>query len=284
MDDNYFDPSPSPNLPEADPLRDWISQVQNDSELHKLMATDPQAAMDRMKTMGIPPPPQGFSAYTDGLGAENSIPGIKRQTMPGTYGGATPEPAPAPPYPQGSDPMTAGTTQPSILQRGADVVKNFFPTFGPNGKLQGNLTSGQGQPPAASAPAAAAEIPLPASDPRKQLAAALDPEPEPEVNPSAGQPLVPRTRPAEAGPSSTDLSAQSKKKPDTADALSGFSKSLAGVKPVPPPAPNFVGTPALPAHHAIQAPTMQNLLSLIGQPGQSPLALTLGRLLATGKA
>lgn len=105
---------------------------------------------------------------------------------------------------------------------------------------------------------------------------------DPEVNPSpqSGIPL-PRSRPSEAGPSSTDLSAQ--KKPSVGDAFGDFSKSLAGVKPVQPPPVNPVGTPSVRSPSAMAAPNLANILSLIGQ-GNAPTLSTLGRLLVAGKA
>lgn len=268
MEEDYFSPSASPNLPQDDPLRSWLSAVQSDPQLAGLMTTDPQGAIDRMKELGIPPPPQGFTAYTDGLGAENSIPNRHpKGTPPGTYGGAEP----SVPYPPGGDPMTADARPPSILERAKTAVTGMFPTFSPSGQLQGNLTSAQGQPPAAAPP-----LPVP----RPQVAAAASSD-DTGANLDGGVPM-PRARPPEAGPGASDFSA--KKKESLGDALSGFGKSLQGVKPVPPPAPNFVGTPSAPSHPAIQAPNLNALLAMVGQGAPSPLGLTLGRLLATGKA
>lgn len=264
--DNFFDPpSASPNLPEDDPLRQWAMDIQRDPELHKLMATDPQAAARRMADMGIPPPPGNLQAYTDGQDASNSVPPIApyrtARSGPGIIGGAEPPPTPG------------SNFDPSQM---ANAGGEQFPVF-KGGKLQGNLTSAQGTPPATNPPLPDQKIP-----PATTTVASADtgsyfdpPILDPEPNPSAGQPLVPKERPV-----STDLSSKNK----TADGLDSFSKSLQGVRPIPPAPPNFVGTPAAPHHTAITAPNLQHLLSLVGQPGPSPLGLTLGRLLATGKA
>lgn len=291
MDENYFDPQPmaSPNLDEADPLREWAAQLQ-DPEIAKLMATDPEAAAKKLADLGIPPPPPHIMRYTDGLSRENS---------PGTpIGGSPPLPtqtvggAPSLPVvrtlpngkiagnitdndpPSYTDPMGAvpgGTAAPAT---GGPLLPPTKP-----GALFGYI--GGGAPPAA--PVASPQVgvkPGNSRRPSQDIDPGFDPAPEPEFNPSAGQPLVPRARPVEAGP--TDISA--KKKEDTGDALSGFSKSLAGVKPVPGAPPNYVGTPAVRSHGNISAPNLQTLLGLVGQAGPSPLGLTLGRLLATGKA
>lgn len=150
-----------------------------------------------------------------------------------------------------------------------------LPVFGPNGKMMGNQTSAQGQVPQApaSVPVTApmAPVPVPAASAGSDL--------DPEVNPSAGQPLVPRARPTEAP--STEVGA--KKKPELGDALGDFSKSLAGVKPVQPPPVNPVGTPSVRAHTAAGSPNIQALLQMIGQQN-SPALSTLGRLLVAGKA
>lgn len=269
--DNYFDPQPSPNLSESDPLRAWAAQL-NDPDLVKLMATDPQGAAEKMARLGIPPPPPHIMSYADGLGANNSPTPEQRYALPGqTVGGAGP-PADLPP-----------------------------PVIGTDGKMQGNFTSDQGTlgirpgslidrgikyftPSPAAATPVSAKAPIAAPTPVSTGAFLNPPILEPEVNPSAigGVPL-PRARPAEAPPVATDLSAR-KKTDDVGDALGGFGKSLQGVKPSPPPAPNFVGTPSMRAPGHIAAPNLQALLSLVGQPTASPLGLTLGRLLATGKA
>lgn len=262
--DNYFDPIASPTLGEEDPLRTWAQQLQNDPELPKLMATDPQGAIDRMAKMGIPPPPPHIMSFTDGVDASNAPPSPPSLRMPFEKpGGMVPSQTIGGAVPQYSDPVGAGAFDPQM------------PVFGPDGKMMGNQTSAQGQPPVAAADA----IPLPTPDPRKSLADSLDPTPAP----AEAVPL-PVPRPAEAGPGASDISASKKKKEDAGDALGGFAKSLQGVKPIAPPAPNFVGTPSVRAHGNIAAPNLQNLLSMVGQPGPSPLALTLGRLLATGKA
>lgn len=271
-DDNYFDPistaTASPNLSQDDPLRAWVAQLQSDPDLPKLMATDPQAAIAKMQAAGIPPPPADLKQYTDGLGPENSIPGIKRQTMPGTYGGADPAPTPAAaPTPPFNPTPQAG----SITER---MYRLLGSTFGPS-----------------TAQASPEPVPVPMADPRKAAPAAppvapaapatppnyLDPL-EPEVNP---HPVAPGGVPLPTPNPTTPAAAA---KPSTADALSGFSKSLQGVKPVAGPPPNFVGTPSVRSPGAISAPNLQALLGLVGQPAPSPLGMTLGRLLATGKA
>lgn len=269
-DDNFFDPSPtaSPNLDPADPLREWASQLQ-DPEIAKLMATDPQAAAKRMADMGIPPPPDHIHAYTDGLGPENNVTAFTRNlhSDPGTFGGADPA----------LDPSTPVRTNPdgSIAQNVSTNPDAPIPGARPGSILDKLLRPAQA---AADVPWGVPNppTPLPTPDPRKStLASDLDPA-EPESVP------LPQERPKEAGPGASDLSAKSKT--PKADALSEFSKSLTGIKPIPPPPPNHVGTPSVRSPTAINAPNLQNLLSLVGQPGPNPLALTLGRLLATGKA
>lgn len=281
--DNYFDPVASPNLGQDDPLRTWAAQLQSDPDLPKLMATDPQAAIEKMKALGLPPPPGDLMSYTDGLAKENSpsanLGGANPPLPTQSIGGATPPPPPTAAIPE----------PPSRILREGSIADRLYrawndgppPVIGPNGKMMGNLTSSQGVPPVAPG-AVEPQIPLPASDPRRL--AALDPVIDSEINPnpSSGIPL-PVPRPKEAGVGASDLSAR-KKIDETGDALGGFSKSLQGVKPVAPPPPNYVGTPSVRAHGNISAPNLQSLLSLVGQPGPSPLGLTLGRLLATGKA
>lgn len=266
-DDNFFDPTPSPNLDPADPLREWATQLQ-DPELVKLMASDPKAAAEKMIELGIPPPPPHILQYADGMGTENNINAFTRNLKgsPGTFGG---------------DPA---------LDTSTPVRTN------PNGTIAGNLTDDPNAPIPGTRPGSILDklirptqpagdvpwgvpnppTPLPTPDPRKVVPNDFDPAPPTETVP------FPQTRPAEAGPGASDLSA--KKKPSAGDALSDFSKSLSGVKPIPPPAPNYVGTPSVRSGHPIAAPNLQGLLGLVGQPQASPLALTLGRLLATGKA
>lgn len=275
MDDNFFDPSPSPNLDPADPLREWASQLQ-DPEIAKLMATDPKAAAQRLSDLGIPPPPDHIHAYTDGLGAENNVNAFNRNLKgtPGTFGG---DPA--------LQPATPDTSAPIRTKPDGTIAGNISddPNAPIPGARPGSLLDKLLRPTQPGAPVPAPEaVPLPASDPRKSIPNDFDPATPPAV---AETTPLPQARPAEAGPGASDLSAQKKKKSDDlGDALGGFSKSLSGVKPIAPPAPNFVGTPSVRGSHPIGAPNLQNLLSLVGQPQASPLSLTLGRLLATGKA
>lgn len=271
-DDNFFDPmpqtpfTPSSNLPENDPLRDWATQLQ-DPELMQLMARDPRAAVERMKELGVPPPPPEISRY-----AEGGIDNLRGPPLPTqTVGGATP----APMIPPGTDPMGANVRNKSIVERGVDAV------FGPNGKLWGNLTSEQGVKPGSKyvgggigsdpssreiGPAAAPAVPN-----------YLDPEENPSPVPAGGVPL-PRPNPSRP----TEVSAQSK--PSLSEGLGGFADSLKGVKAPAPPPLNAVGTPSAPRPNQINAPALNNLLAMVGQAAPSPLTLTLGRLLATGKA
>lgn len=276
MDDNYFDPSPSPNLPMDDPLRDWVQQVQSDPQLANLMTTDPQGAMNRMKELGIPPPPQGFMAYTDGMAKENdpnAIVGGKSAPLPGqVIGGATPPAASeAVPLPAARPAQADGASQNrSIAERLKESVGGMFPTFGQDGKLQGNLTSAQGQPPA---PSNMPPILEPEENPSRMAGV---PTPRPNANRTMS------TAEHEAGGDlnpATDVSSSNKK----ANAFDQFAKSLQGIKPVPPPAPNFVGTPSVRSPNAGAAPNLTALLSLVGQ-APAPMQQTLGRLLATGKA
>jgi hypothetical protein len=148
-----------------------------------------------------------------------------------------------------------------------------LPVFGPGGKMQGNLTSGQGQPPTAVPPLATPPSVVAPAAPSSAF------DPTPEVPSSVP---LPRPRPAEAGPGASELS--SSKKPSASDALSDFSKSLAGVRPVAPPALNPVGTPSVRSPTAAGAPNIQALLQMIGQQNQATPLSTLGRLLVAGKA
>lgn len=117
-------------------------------------------------------------------------------------------------------------------------------------------------------------VPLPQADPRKQLPGeAFDPEA------STPQPTKSTLEQEQAG--NTDVSAR--KKSDLAGGLADFGKSLQGVKPVAPPAPNFVGTPSVRSPTPIPGAQLSSLLQLVGQSPHGP-GLTLGRLLATGKA
>lgn len=268
--ENFFDPIASPNLPEDDPMRAWAAQVQSDPQLAQLMATDPQGAMDRMKELGIPPPPMGFTAYTDGLTAENSIPNRHpKGAPPGTYGGAEPDPV----IPPGTDPMAGNLPRnKSIIER----VVGAFPTFGTNGKMMGNLTSAQGQPPAAPGadlseqPTPSTGVPIPRADPRKEVPAGffLDPQ-------TAGDDTLPEN--------ATSTEGRVTKKGEAKEGFSDLAKGLEGVKPPPGVPPQKISSPNSPRPNAIQAPQLSALLSLVGQPA-SPVAMTLGRLLATGKA
>lgn len=270
-DDNYFDSSASPTLPQDDPLRQWINSVQSDPQLAGLMATDPQGAMNRMRELGIPPPPQGFTAYTDGLGEGSGFPGYPRvrSGQSEVVGGAPPPPAP---YPQGGDPMTAGAPPKSLFERGADVVSGWAPKLDPRAYL--NWQKQNPLPDFAEAPQPTAGTPIPRSDPRKPPGDFFDPAPE-----SAPAPM---STLAQEQNTNTDVGAQ-KKKPDAATAFSEFGKSLQGVKPPPQVAPQRISSPNAPAHPAIQTQNLNGLLSLVGQRAPE-VALTLGRLLATGKA
>jgi hypothetical protein len=151
-----------------------------------------------------------------------------------------------------------------------------FVRTNPDGTIAGNLSN----PPDP-------DIPLPTPDPRKTTAPppqvtpqptlnALDPEENPNPVPEGSVP-TPLARPTEAGP-------PNKAKPSVSDALSDFSKSLAGVKPIPPPPLNPVGTPQVHAPNALRTPDIASLLALAGQSAQAGKLATLGRLLATGKA
>lgn len=273
--ENFFDPIASSNLPEDDPMRAWVAQVQSDPQLASLMTTDPQGAMNRMRELGIPPPPMGFTAYTDGLSAENSVPNRHpKGASAGTYGGAPP---PSAPYPPTGDAMTADARPPSLVERGVAAVRGAFPTFNRRGELMGNLTSAQGQPPTSAGadlseqPTPSVGVPVPRSDPRKEVPAGVFLDPQM----AEGDDKLPEN--------ATSTEGTVVKKGDAKGGFSELSKGLQGVKPPPGVPPQRISSPAPPRANAIQAPQLQSLLSLVGQPA-SPVAMTLGRLLATGKA
>lgn len=136
-----------------------------------------------------------------------------------------------------------------------------------DGKISGNLTA-PANPDAPQVPKAA----------QVALASPLDPAEDVATPAESG---LPRARPAEAPPADTDVSA---KKKDYAGAFSDFSKSLAGVKPIQPPAVNAVGTPSVRSPTASGAPNIANILALAGQQQKANQLATLGRLLVAGKA
>lgn len=121
---------------------------------------------------------------------------------------------------------------------------------------------------------------------------ASDPTPNtpPPINPldpvetaGAGESVpLPRSRPKEAGPGASDISAQKKKEKE--DATSDLMKTLSGLKPIAPPPLNPVGTPSVRSPTATNAPQLSQILQLMGQSGQASPGLTLGRLLVAGKA
>lgn len=297
MAGEFFDPTPdavttpSSNLPENDPLREWAAQLQ-DPEIMAAMAKDPQSAINKMIERGIPPPPPEISRY-----AEGGIDTLRNPPLPTqVVGGATP----APQIPPGTDPMSpnipaetgadawrraknigSGIVD-SVKETGSNIA-GALPTFDIRGKLMGNLTSSQGTP---SKPEPAYSGGGVGSDPDARRLPVPPPtnyfDPEPEVNPSPvaqGQVPLPRENPLRP----TEAGAQSKTD-QWSQGLQGFSDSLKGVKAPAGPPLNPVGTPSVRSPSSINAPALTNLLSLVGQPAPSPLALTLGRLLATGKA
>lgn len=102
---------------------------------------------------------------------------------------------------------------------------------------------------------------------------------DPEENPS---PVAPGTVPVPtAKPTDTDVSA---KKKNAADGISDFAKTLAAVKPTPPPANPAVGTPSVRSPTAMQAPQIAQLMQLLGASSKPSPIETLGRLLVAGKA
>lgn len=256
--DNYFDPAMT--LGADDPLRAWAAE-NLDPETGKLIIADPSKAIEQMIAKGVPPPPDAPPmAYTDGYG--EGVTGARPPTYPGeVIGGARP-------------PQPRAPTAQEIGAASAGVESTGFPIFDQNGRMLGNQTSAQGQVPR---PPVVPQVAAPVVAP--PAASPLDPL-EPEVNPSAGQPLIPRPRPAEAP--SSEVGA--KKKGDLEGGLNDFAKSFAGVKALQPPPVNPVGTPAVRGHSAINAPNVNQLLQLIGQQQASPVLSTLGRLLVAGKA
>lgn len=154
-----------------------------------------------------------------------------------------------------------------------------FPVIGPNGKMMGNQTSIQGQP--SKPPAVPVVAPPPAVPVAGPASAggALDPAEEP----SAAETVpLPRARPAEAGPGSSDISAQ--KKGDLSGAFTDFTKTLSAVKALQPPAVAPVGTPSVRSATAAGAPNIASILQQIGASQKPDPLLTLGRLLVAGKA
>ena len=236
-DGDFFDPDLSQagfsGLSDDDPLRAWAQQ-NVDPHTGALLATDPQAAIDKLVAAGVPPPPVnaggralGFAAGLD-AGTGDDSPFMVRTNKDGSIAGNVSAPSNPDAPPKQTDRVT-----PNV-------------------------------PP----------VPLPAPARVASAGSSLDPEDE---SPSeAGSVPLPQPRPEAAKAGDT-------KKKDLAGGLSDFSKSLQGVKPVPPPALNAVGTPGVRSPNSIQAPAVQALLSLAGQ-GTPPSALaTLGRLLAAGK-
>lgn len=135
---------------------------------------------------------------------------------------------------------------------------------------QGNLTSTE--------PIVPKRVPLESIQPTVQKptapATALDPEE------GATEIPTPAPRP-DSAPGSTDVSA---KKKDVGGAFSDFSKSLQGVKALPPPPVNPVGTPSVRSPGAISAPNVQQL-AMMGSAAQANAILPLlGKLLAMGKS
>lgn len=245
MDGSPFDPAST--LGADDPLRAWAAQQELDPVTGQLLLTDPQRAIDRLIARGVPPPAGQAMAYDDpGSGSVS----------------------------QGNTdvlPPNAGIQRPGaflgVIGGMHDVPNDALPVFGPNGKMMGNQTSAQSQRPAPDPTLTTPYgLPAPANSP---------------FDPSPSVPL-PVPRPEEAGPGASDISAAKKKSPS--DAISDFSKSLSGVRPVQPPPVNPVGTPSVRSPTAAGATNIQNLLALIGQQsGGSPIQ-TLGRLLVAGKA
>lgn len=294
MAGEFFDPSPdtpftpSVNLPEGDPLRDWAAQL-SDPQLQQLMASDPRAAVERMKELGIPPPPPEISRY-----AEGGIDNLRNPPLPTQVVGGAPPPVV---YPPTQDPMQGTAPAPQGMARAREIgggimdslrdtgsmIAGVLPTFSADGKMLGNLTSEQGVPPGSKyvgggigSDPSARELP-PAAAPAS--ANYFDPEPEVNPNPVApGSVPLPRENPNRP----TDTSAQ--RKPSLSEGLGGFADSLKGVKAPAPPPLNPVSTPSAPRPNQINAPALNNLLAMVGQAAPSPLTLTLGRLLATGKA
>jgi hypothetical protein len=105
-----------------------------------------------------------------------------------------------------------------------------------------------------------------------------------ETASAGGAVPLPYARPEEAGPSAAKLAEQkSEEQKKIEEALSGFSKSLAGVKAPPSPPFNPVGTPSVRTPHGVNPPNINQLLAMVGQRQSSPVA-GLGRLLVQGKA
>lgn len=251
----------SPTLGADDPLRSWAQQL-TPEDLAKLQGGNAQEAIDNLISRGVPPPPSQIMSFAS--------PGW--ETRKEDF-----NPTETPPEAKGF----SWPSLPSIPKYSGPTGPDGFPVF-KNGKLQGNLTSGQGVPPTE----APQSVPLPQPDPRKAAPVpSFDPEPDgPDDTPSGNEVPLPRPRPPEAGPGASDISAQAKTKPKAADALDGFAKSLAGVKAPTAPPLNAVGTPAAPHPSVIQAPNVASLLQLIGQQSQPSVLQTLGRLLVAGKA
>lgn len=244
---NGLDPMASPTTAEDDPLRAWFANL-NDPGMAALLITDPEKAKELMASRGIAPPPHASSYMGSNVPGSNILG-----------------------YDPGKDPTRAGNPGNPVPVAAPGDPDNPIRTL-PNGKISGNIT----------APVDPDAVP-PVAPPKRAVAAAspLDPEEEASVVPSSVP--LPARRPEEAGPGASDLSARSKTD-KTAEALSGFSKSLAGVKPVPPPPLNAVGTPSVRSPGAIGAPNITNLLALAGQQAQARQLQTLGRLLVAGKA
>lgn len=241
MDENFFDPGLGQAgfsmLSEDDPLRAWAEQ-NVDPHTGALLASDPQAAIERLISAGVPPPP---------VDAPSSL---RTPFVDPSSGMNVP----------GADPFSMVRTN-------------------PDGTIAGNLTNpdaglppkDQSRVPVVTPPAPErlrVDVPPTRTASAGKAGESLDPE---EDSSSSDSVPIPSPRPDEAP----------KKK--VSGALSGFGDSLKGVKPVPPPPVNPVGTPSVRGPLPVQAAPLTALLALAGQGAPPSAMATLGRLLAAGK-
>lgn len=235
------------------------------------MADDEPTALDPAQTLGPDDPLRAWADQNidwrtgrlltqDPQKAIESM--ISRGIPPPDVHAAPPDALPfADPYGNNINPETGMPISPNVAKLSPDPIRT-----NPDGSLARNLTGDQ-------SPVVPKPKPTAPENP-------LDPEEATATPPSVP---LPKPRPDEAGPGASDVSA-AKKKPSVGDALSDFSKSLTGVKPVPPPPLNPVGTPSVRSPGAVSPPNIANLIALM-QGGTPPsVAATLGKLLVAGKA
>ena len=309
QDPNYLNAPPgtvsSVNIQENDPLRAWARQMTPDQFAQfqaKHAQGDPEGAKQSLIDAGVPPPDHHYDQNgqpfypVDAMGDTRMTSTGNIQTTPAQQiqqavqqaqggppraPGLAPTPRAAtepdvPPQPSNVPPGTAGFGQGAAeaIKKAGRAIGNVF-TSPANPSYGQNPMSPQPQPPAKPGPYA-----------------------DKEVNPSEGQPLVPRPRPAGAGPRPTKTTYETddggrvtiehgtgegegakvptprsdprkEKKSltmqDVGEAGSFLAKSLEGVKAPPRPPFPQVGAVAPRSPISVGHPQLNNLLTMIGQ-------------------